>query len=145
MFEQISKTFQEAGAGAFYRAVQEAAAAAQKRVAKTAADATEYVQLEVAGAVALAQSRKPEQAIEALTKSAKARQEFVARKAKELFDEVSGASAEMARQAESKSQDFAGHASTAVDTAFANVKQGLNLAESAAKSVVSKAAKARKA
>lgn len=144
MFEQLAKTFQDAGAGVFYRAAQEAAAAAQKRMAKTAADATEYVQLEVSGVVALAQSSKPEQAIEALNKAVKARQEFVARKAKELFDEVSGAGAEMARQAEAKSQDFASHASTAVDTAFANVKQGMSLAESATKSVVSKVSKASK-
>jgi hypothetical protein len=145
MFEQISKAFQDAGAGAFYRASQDAAVVAQKHVAKATADATEYAQMEVANVLAIAQSRKPEDAIGALTKAFNSRQEFLARKTKELFDEVSSASAEMARMAEDKSQDFATQANNVVDTAFANVKQGLGLAESAAKSAVAKASKGKKA
>lgn len=144
MFEQIAKSFQDAGAGPLYRAAQDAAGTAQKRAAKAAADTAEYAQLEVSALAALAQSRKPEQALEALVQSAKTRQEFWARKAKEMFDEASGAAAGMASEAQAKSREFASQASTAVDTAFASVREGLALVESATKSVVSKASKPSK-
>ena len=140
MFEQFTKAFQDAASNPFLRPAQEAGAKAQQQFAKAVSGATEYAQLEISHALAIAQSRKPEEAIEAIAKIVKARQEFVARKAKEAFDEVSALSAEVAKVGAGKSTEFSQRARGAMEAAFANAKQGLDLAQCAAKRVVEKVA-----
>lgn len=144
MFEQFTKAFQDAGAGPAIRACQEAATRARLQMAKAAATATEYVQIEIAHAASFVQATGPQQAFEVLTKAAQERQAFVARKSKDVYEEISALSAQWAKQAEAQSSELAQHAAGAVDAAFSGAKQGLGIAESAAKSVVAKASRAGK-
>lgn len=145
MFEQFTKAFQNAGAGPAIRAYQEAATRAQRQMAKVAADATEYAQMEIAHAVSFTQAGGPQQAFEIMTKAAQERQAFLVRKSKAVYDEVSTLGAQWVKSAEVQSAEMAQHASGAMNAAFSGAKQGLDIAESAAKSVVAKASKAGRA
>lgn len=141
MFEQFTKALKDAGAGPLIQATQEAGARAQSQVAKAAADATEYAQMEIANAVAFAKSGGPQQAFEAMAKAAQERQAYMVRKSKDMFGEMALVGSQLSQQAEERAAELARHANGAVDAAFASAKQGLGIAESATKSVVEKASK----
>lgn len=132
MFEQFTKT------------LQDTSVKAQAHVEKVSANVTDFAKMEIANAMALSKSVKPEQAIQAIVKSAQDRQAFVASKSKEALAQLSTFGAQWTKEAESKGTEFAHRANGAVDTVFNSAKQGLGLAELATKNMVGKATKNRK-
>lgn len=147
MFEQITKAmqaaFQNSTANPFFAATQEATQKAQQNLAKLAADASEYAQMEVAHAMSIAQARKPEEAVAAVVKAAQARQAYFTQKGKDAYDALVASSTEWSKTIESKTTEMASQSSSAIDAAFTTAKQGLGMAETAVKSAVAKTSKGK--
>lgn len=145
MIDQFLKNFQaNASANPFALVTHEATQKMQAQITKFTSEATAYAQFEVGNAVALSQAKKPEEAIAALVKGAQARQAYFVQKTKDAMEQFIAAGSELGKAVEAKGAEAVEHTHGAIDAAFATAKQGLNMAESTAKSVVNKSAAGKK-
>ena len=145
MFEQFTKSFQLPTNDALVASLQESNVAAQKHFASWFASATEFAQLEIQNAVSLSKATKPEQVWSEVSRAAQVRQSFFIEKSKAGFEHLVAATAEAAKSVQFKNEEVVAQAHGAVDAAFANAKQGLNIAETTTKSVLSKSSAKKKA
>ena len=145
MIEQFLKNIQaNASASPFALAAQEATQKVQVQIAKFTSEATAYAQIEVANAITLSQAKKPEEALAALVKGAQDRQAYFTEKTKDAVKQFMASGSEFSKALETKGAEAVEKTHGAIDAAFATAKQGLNIAESTAKSVVNKSAVGKK-
>lgn len=110
----------------------------QAAIAKMSADAAEFARLETAHAVSFAQSRKPEEAMEALAQAARSRQEYFAKKTQEALEQLTELTSSFSRELEQRGAAAASQAASVVTGAFEATKTGLSQVEAAAKSASEK-------
>lgn len=143
MFEQAQKQFQAMFTpAAWSEQASSAMAKSQAYFAQVASDAQELAKIEMENLSQLAQSRRPEEFMAVAGAAFSKRQAFFTARLALIGERAKQAQDQWTQAVEGKASEASAQASQAVEAAFGGAKQGLDMAESAVKSAVSRAGKA---
>lgn len=140
MFDKAQKQFEaflnpQAWSEQIAKASAEGQAAAQQAIASV----QEFAKMEAENIAKLTQARKPEEVLAAATEAFTKRQAFFTAQLTQITERAKVAGEQWGSAVESKFSEAGVDAHKVVETAFGNVKQGLDLAETAVKTVVERA------
>ena len=145
MFDQFTKFFQLPSNSNLNTSIQDVNLKLQNQFNAYLKNANDFANLEIQNLISLSKVTKPDQFLVELKRATDSRQALITEKSKEGLENIKSFFSDTVKNVQESNDQAVTQVHGAVDAAFASAKQGLGVAESATKSILSKVSSRKKA